>query len=102
MANLKKYGLTLEQYKAMKAKSNNTCYICGKPPTNKKALHIDHNHKTGQVRGLLCFLCNRYLIGKMGDEENCVQLFLKASSYLAGKPILKKRKQIFKFSTSHH
>lgn len=55
---LRKYGLTLEQYKAF----GNKCMICGKEPHGmshgKARLCIDHNHKTGKVRGLLCGACN--------------------------------------------
>jgi hypothetical protein len=36
------------------------CAICGNPP-KKRPLHIDHNHRTGRVRGLLCYRCNRAL-----------------------------------------
>lgn len=93
-----KYGLTQEQYEAMKAKTNNTCYICRRPPA-KRALHIDHNHKTGQVRGLLCHMCNRFLIGKMGDRPDAVELFKRAVEYLEGKPMKKIKKVPFKFSS---
>jgi Recombination endonuclease VII len=36
------------------------CAICGKPP-GERALHVDHDHETGQVRGLLCYSCNTKL-----------------------------------------
>lgn len=49
-AKLKKYGITEDEYNKMLAKTDNKCYICGKPPKNR-ALSIDHNHKTGKVRG---------------------------------------------------
>lgn len=80
-AKLKKYKLTEAEYASMLEKSGNKCYICGKPPKNR-ALHIDHNHKTGKVRGLLCYICNTKLIGRLGDREDSIQLFLKASEYL--------------------
>lgn len=55
---LRKYGLTLEQYKAF----GNKCMICGKEPhgmeNGKLRLCVDHDHKTGRVRGLLCGACN--------------------------------------------
>jgi len=93
MSNYKKYGLTLAEYEAMKVLSNNTCYVCGAKP-KKRSLNIDHHHKIAtqlkkqkkgigaSVRGLLCSQCNRYLIGKMGDRTNAIELFEKAVIYL--------------------
>jgi hypothetical protein len=52
----KRYGLNEEQYDAMILSQNNLCAICNKP--SHKTLHIDHNHTTGKVRGLLCSNCN--------------------------------------------
>lgn len=41
------------------------CAICGKPQSMfKRRLNLDHNHKTGQLRGLLCYYCNRRLVGR--------------------------------------
>jgi len=39
------------------------CAMCGKPPKNRR-LHIDHDHKTKIIRGLLCYYCNRQLVGR--------------------------------------
>lgn len=38
----------------------NVCWICGRPPKTR-ALHVDHDHRTGRNRGLLCWSCNRGL-----------------------------------------
>ena len=51
-----KYGITEEQYNNMILSQNNLCAICNNP--SSKTLHIDHDHKTGEVRGLLCSNCN--------------------------------------------
>lgn len=61
--NLKKFGLTLEEYQEMFYNQNGVCAICGNPETKTrggvvKRLAIDHDHLTGQVRGLLCQNCN--------------------------------------------
>jgi len=46
-----------------------TCEICGRPPKpGGRALHRDHNHKTGAQRGWLCFTCNRFILGKYATE----------------------------------
>ncbi len=80
-SKLKKYGLSEAEYNTLLARSDNRCEICNSPP-KKYALSIDHDHKTGKVRGLLCYVCNKLLIGRLGDREDSVELYLKASEYL--------------------
>jgi hypothetical protein len=79
------YGITLEQYDEMFTKQNGVCAICGKPETGKNQhgvvrLSVDHNHSTGEVRGLLCTRCNKHL----GIIEN-VDFVQKAQEYLLQK-----------------
>ena len=57
--NLKKYGLTVEMYDAMHIAQDGKCAICGGPPGTIKGFHVDHNHLTNKVRGLLCHICNQ-------------------------------------------
>lgn len=57
----RKYGCTEEQYYALLKASNNICMLCFKKPAASKRLHLDHCHKTGRIRGLLCADCNWYL-----------------------------------------
>lgn len=65
----KKYGISLEEYNCKLAEQKDCCAMCGKHKSNfKRSLHVDHNHKTGQVRGLCCFYCNRQLIGKHNSK----------------------------------
>jgi len=68
--------LTLDAYDAMLEKQNGLCAICSQKTQGN--LHIDHNHQTNEVRGLLCGKCNR-AIGLLNDD---VSLFVKAITYL--------------------
>ena len=56
----REYGITLIDYNRMEKEQKGLCMICGGKQTGgrKKRLDIDHDHKTGQVRGLLCSMCN--------------------------------------------
>jgi hypothetical protein len=54
----RKYKLTLEEYNVMIEHQENKCEICGKEFSDKLRPHVDHCHKTGVVRGLLCRWCN--------------------------------------------
>ncbi len=58
-AMMKNYGITLTEYNTMLTEQKDCCYICKiHKDTQVKRLHIDHNHKTGKVRALLCHYCN--------------------------------------------
>lgn len=63
---LREFGITLEVYEGMLKAQNGVCAICSRPP-NTRALHVDHDHTSGEVRGLLCFPCN-HAIGLLGDD----------------------------------
>ena len=56
----KQLGVTDEDYARLLAAQGGGCAICGNPPKTRR-LHVDHDHKTGRVRGLLCHRCNRAL-----------------------------------------
>lgn len=58
--NLQKYGLTIESRDAILAAQSGRCAICPNvlDVTKPKGCHVDHDHKTGRVRGLLCSGCN--------------------------------------------
>jgi hypothetical protein len=68
------YGLTVEQYDAMLIEQNYVCAICNKSEksSTKGVLFIDHDHKTGKVRGLLCDTCNRGL-GYFYDNKSLLR-----------------------------
>lgn len=63
-----KYGITREEYENRRS-SVSGCEICGEMPANGKALHLDHCHVTGRLRGFLCENCNRAL-GMMKDDPD--------------------------------
>mgnify|MGYP003139666740 CR=1 FL=1 len=72
------YGITIEQFEDLLKECEGKC-VCGKTRgrANKAALHVDHNHDTGQIRGLLCHSCNR-TIGLTNNPE----LLRKLADYL--------------------
>lgn len=53
-----RYGITLEQYDRMFENQDGVCAICGGLNDHGRRLCVDHNHKTGKIRGLLCANCN--------------------------------------------
>lgn len=65
------YKLSSEQYENLKAEQDNRCILCGADPT--EGLHIDHDHDTKQVRGLLCRQCNLGL-GMFKDNPELLRL----------------------------
>lgn len=82
------YGITIDEYFSILESQNNRCAICqcdgnltvdgseliknGKPTK----LHVDHDHNTGKVRGILCNSCNRGL-GSFRDNKLIVELAVK-------------------------
>jgi hypothetical protein len=75
------YGITLEQYDEFLLSQNGGCKICERKDTGSsrcKFFHVDHDHTTGKVRGLLCNNCNRG-IGYLADSP---ERLLKAAEYV--------------------
>ncbi len=71
--NLKrKYGITFKEYNVMLDQQHGVCKICGKAPIVKR-LHVDHDHKTGTVRALLCTQCNM-MLGATRDNPTILRL----------------------------
>ena len=78
-----KYNMTLEQYDHMFEEQNGLCAICGQSETRLfngsiTRLCVDHNHKTGKIRKLLCHRCN----SSIGQFEDNIELLAKAIQYL--------------------
>lgn len=79
------YGLVLGQYDLLKASQNGTCALCQRATGATKKLAVDHDHKSGFVRGLLCSLCNNIL----GHARDNPEFFLRAAQYLKEPPAFK-------------
>jgi hypothetical protein len=75
------YGITLADYRRLLTHQAGVCAVCGRPPVTR-ALHVDHDHRTKVVRGLLCHACNRLLVGRQRDPEK----LRAAARYLEAPP----------------
>lgn len=71
------YGLTEADYRRLEHRQGGACAICGDQP---ELLFVDHDHRTGAVRGLLCDPCNR-AIGHLRDSPG---VCTRAAEYLRG------------------
>ena len=78
--NLRLYGLRPEDYIDLYEQQHGRCKICGTSGEDfgGRRLHVDHDHDTGKVRGLLCGLCNTG-IGHLGDSPERLRI---AASYI--------------------
>lgn len=75
-----KFGITKADYDRLLEAQGGVCAICrGTQVNRRKRLDVDHCHKTGRVRGLLCGFCNRAL-GMLKDNP---ELFLRVVTYLS-------------------
>jgi len=77
---LKRYGITVAEYDALLQKQGGVCAICRKH--SKRRLCVDHCHRTGMVRGLLCVSCNLGLGSLKEDQASLVA----ALAYLGALP----------------
>lgn len=73
-----RYGITSDQFETMFATQGSVCALCKSDKSDKKNFVVDHCHKTGKVRGILCSYCNRAL-GMMKDDPEVLR---KAIKYL--------------------
>jgi hypothetical protein len=69
-----RYSITIDDYHDMLEEQDGRCRICNKA----SKLHVDHDHKTHEVRGLLCNSCN---VG-LGHFKDNISLIQKAATYL--------------------
>lgn len=75
----RKYGISLGTFKKMLQRQRNRCALCRK---KRERFVVDHSHKTGKVRGLLCHRCN----GLLGVVEAINGYLKRVASYLARRP----------------
>lgn len=73
-----RFNLSEEDYLNLLLKQNNKCAICFKECISGRALAVDHCHKTGKVRGLLCTKCNQGI----GQFDENLENFYSAIKYL--------------------
>lgn len=78
----KLYNITADIYWMIYAFQGGVCYICRWAKGKTKRLCVDHDHETGEVRGLLCNRCNRMLGFARDDSE----FFRRAADYLEDPP----------------
>ena len=68
------YGIAPEEYDALLAQQKGSCAGCEATEYNSKSYHlaVDHNHDTGEIRGLLCLRCNR-ILGLSQDDPGLLR-----------------------------
>ncbi len=83
----RKYNITVEMYEEMRSAQDGRCYICRKKPRARDPeLAVDHDHRTGLIRGLLCPRCNHDQLGRFSEDPMYYQ---RAHDYLAYPPARK-------------
>lgn len=69
------YGITSEDYQKMLKEQDFGCALCKRHQSQfKTRLAVEHNHKSGKVRALCCFYCNKYRIGR-NNLESATKLY---------------------------
>ena len=71
---MRRYGIGADEFDELVRKQGGVCAICGRPDPE----HVDHDHDTGAVRGILCFNCN----GGLGQFRDSVDALRAAADYL--------------------
>jgi hypothetical protein len=76
---VRKYGITMAEFEERLVQQGGVCAICAGPPNGPGVrFHVDHDHKTKKVRGLLCARCNT-AIGLLNDDPERAE---RATAYL--------------------
>lgn len=78
----RKFGVDEIQYQELYNKQKGCCAICGKHSSEfQRRLALDHDHVSGEIRGLLCFVCNKRIVGRFRKGINS-HFLLKGYEYL--------------------
>ena len=81
------YGIDASEYAAIMDEQGNVCALCQRAKgTGRRALSVDHDHKTGVVRGCLCMPCNARVLGWARDE---IAFFERCIDYLNSPPAVR-------------
>lgn len=81
---LRKFNMTFDDWLALKQYQGGKCHLCRKTFTKKRRPVIDHEHRTGYVRGLLCSPCNQAL-GVLHEDGAWL---MRAARYLRKPPAM--------------
>jgi hypothetical protein len=80
----RRYNMSVEEYKELLDKQGGRCAFCRKKPRARDPrLAVDHDHRSGLVRGLLCKRCNHDLLGFFGEDPDYYQ---RIADYLRRPP----------------
>ena len=74
----KEYNIDLNEYHSMVKQQDNKCYICSAEFKDRSDTRVDHNHKTGEVRKILCHNCNAML----GHSKESISRLQNAIEYI--------------------
>ncbi len=91
----RKYGITVQDFAHLMIEQGGACFICGSFPKNR-SLHVDHQHvpkfkkldpqlKRHCIRGLLCFQCNKLLMGRGMTFEKAKRIVEYLDRFMSGK-----------------
>ena len=75
-----RYGISIEEYKQKLDSQDKKCAICKTNLEMEKRTHLDHDHNTGKIRGILCWNCN----GGLGNFSDDIERLKSAINYLKG------------------
>lgn len=78
-----KFGITDSEYAVLLKRQDGKCALCERAPYANRRLAVDHDHKTGKVRGLLCDYCNRQRLGRSREDP---EMHRRIADYLDNGP----------------